>query len=142
MAACASEADGYRNDASGFDCSVDGAVDIVLPSKAIIEGLCLCMPVINGQWLDDQDRVVAFDPSVVDVGPSSLVIDRDSFLSWHERGGYRAIWVIRGEKETWGGGECKWSGRCLYRFTCWYENGVLVSTKSIRFDLPNARLHN
>lgn len=105
-------AEQYLWEYGSYDCSIDNAVSICLPTKWLAEFLRLRWNGVEEQFFDNEGNLVAFDPSVRTVGPGALLLNRDALKVLNEKG-YDILWIIIGEKSIVGGrmmpGE--WKGR-------------------------------
>jgi hypothetical protein len=95
----------YLWEDSGFDCSVEDTIDMKLPSKWLKDQMVLSWNSIESNYVDNKGAVIAFDPSVKNIGPSTLLIDRDEFISFLEKNEYTVVWTLLGEKMVVGGDE-------------------------------------
>jgi len=95
-----------------YDCSIDENIHIYLPAKWLTEFLSLRWNGFEGQFFDNENNLIAFDPSVRMVGPGALLLHRDALRVLNENG-YDIIWVITGEKSIIGGRMTpdEWKGR-------------------------------
>lgn len=94
----------YHVEGSGFDCSIDEGYSIQVPVKQLANEMRLHWFGIEGHYFDEARRIIAFDPSVKEVGPSALLIHRDTFLEYLANNQYAVIWTVLGEKRLIGGG--------------------------------------
>jgi hypothetical protein len=93
-------AEGYSWEASGFDCSLDSSINLLLPAKWLVETLRLKSSDEEGAYLDTRGRLVANDPSVREAGPSALVINQEDLLHALDQAGYDIIWTLTGERQA------------------------------------------
>ena len=67
---------------------------------------------IEGQFFDEDENLIALDPSVKNPGPGVLLINRDIFLKFLDGNGYDIIWTVIGRKNIIGGmARDEWKGR-------------------------------
>jgi hypothetical protein len=86
-----------------FDCSVDSTVSALLPTPYLVEGMDLAWARKPFRFVNEQRKLIAFDPSAEEAGPSALLISKPDlrvFLKEHDLG---IIWVVLGEKNLIGG---------------------------------------
>lgn len=105
--------DQYMQEGNVFDCSIDETVHIFLPTKWIADNMMLEWDGAEGQYFDEKNNLIAFDPSVRTSGPGALVINRDAFLKFLNDSGHDILWTILGEKNIIGGDMAhkEWKGR-------------------------------
>jgi len=96
-------ADEYITEDSGYDCSVNGRVEIRLPSKWLVDSMGLRWNRIGSGYEDPSGRVVAFDPSVNEIGPKALLVERDHLKTYLHQSGQAIVWIVAGEKRVLGG---------------------------------------
>ena len=88
---------------NGYDCSIEAdEVEVHLPSRTIVDECELIWSGIGGDYLSRNAEVVAFDPSMHESGPGTLLIRSDileKYLSDHNQD---LCWVVTGEKQTIG----------------------------------------
>lgn len=106
-------AEGYKNEASGTDCSVDDGYVIKLPNKLIVDDMDLSWNGTEGHFFNKEGKLVAFDPSVRGAGPRALLIRRNEFLDYLNKHGYGVLWTVYGEKYDYSDhpGDKRWAGR-------------------------------
>lgn len=107
----------YYCERGGYDYSIENSVSVHLPAPWLVDALGLRLA--NGRklnFVDSKDRIQFFDPSVGQSGPRAGLVDRDAFLTALKREGLSAIWVIAGEKGTYGGSDARqgFGGRVLH----------------------------
>ncbi|NOR48631.1 MAG: hypothetical protein GQ533_11405 [Methanosarcinaceae archaeon] len=93
----------YIQEYNGYDCSIDNYINIILPSKWLVDSMCLHWNEIEGHFFDENNKLIAFDPSIKDTGPSVLLINQDEILEFLNKSGYDILWIIAGEKNIIGG---------------------------------------
>lgn len=96
----------YYRERAGYDYSIEESFRIELPAPWLAEAMGL--RIRSGQepvFVDESGEIKFFDPSVSAPGFQVGMVDRDAFLGMLEREGLSAIWVIAGEKGTFGGDE-------------------------------------
>lgn len=90
----------YGNGAMGFDCSVDESITMCLPGIHLAEEMRLRPGSKDGMFVDQNKVVVAFDPSVTESGPSTLLFDENALLRFLEERQYSLVWTLIGGKEV------------------------------------------
>lgn len=100
----------YAQD-SEYDCSMTEGIQILLPNKLLVDKMNLKNN-LDGTFIDVNNNVVAFDPSVFEEGPSVLLIKKDEFINFLEQNDYNIVWQVIGQKIILGGwaGDTKWKG--------------------------------
>lgn len=131
--------DGYFREDSGYDCSIDEGIGISLPSQFIVKMMDLRWNGVEGNYYDRSGKLVAFDPSTQEDGPSLVLINRDVFLAFLEENGLSILWTLLGEKQMISGGfrHDEWKGHLeisgAYRFT---KNGQFEGSVTPCFRSP------
>jgi len=95
-------AEQYLWEYGSYDCSIDKTIEIYLPAKWLAEFFSLRWNGVEGQFFDNEHKLIAFDPSVRNVGPGALLLNRNGLRSLNENG-YDILWIITGKKDTIGG---------------------------------------
>ena len=80
-----------------YDCSTDEGFHILLPNKLLVEEMGLINK-IDGTFVNSNGELVAYDPSVLEDGPSVLLIKKDNFVRFLQDCDYEIIWQIIGQK--------------------------------------------
>ncbi len=95
---------------SGYDCSGDGITDrIKVPSKYLAELLNLQHSSKDGKWVDCNNNLIAFDPSLPLAGNSStLLIRKEALMEALRRDEKTIVFTMIGEKMLMSHRE-KWS---------------------------------
>jgi hypothetical protein len=88
----------YSWEGSGLDCSVDEGIRVLLPAREIVSAMGLTQSSEPGKFVDKTGEVIAIDPSVLERGPSVLLIKKEPFLRFLKKNGYELIWTLLGEK--------------------------------------------
>jgi hypothetical protein len=93
----------YRNDGQSYDQSVSNYINIALPVKWLINKMKLKQSLTDGEWIDENQQVVFFDPTVKmcsDVSNEGvLVANKKLFFNWLNANDYTILWVLTGEKD-------------------------------------------
>lgn len=83
-----------------YDCSKFDTIDYYKPSAKLALGLRPSNQ--EGEYVNDQNELVCFDPSVYQKGPSCLLIRKDHALKVLKKLRFRLIWIVNGEKQILG----------------------------------------
>lgn len=86
-----------------FDCSKEETIAYFKPAFVLSFGLKPSLR--EGQYVNNQNEMVCFDPSVHDKGPACLLIRKDYILKTLKDSNLRLVWVIQGRKQILGKGE-------------------------------------
>lgn len=89
--------DRYIQESFGFDCSVDESYNIYLPAQLLADQMKLRWNGVEG-FFEQAGRLIAFDPSVREVGPMACLINREALLEFLDQNGYDILWTFLGEK--------------------------------------------
>ena len=87
----------YLHESDGYDCSTDEGFNIFLPSKLLVDKMNLTNK-NDGTFVDSDDEIVAYDPTIVTDDPKVLLIRKDKFMEFLKNNDYGIIWHIIGEK--------------------------------------------
>ncbi len=130
--------DGYYWEAGGFDCSIDETMLIRFPCKEIIQGMDLSWRGKEGCFFDPQGALTAFDPSVSEAGPSTLLIRRSAFERFLCENDLSVVWTVAGAKEIIGGHMTPETYRGELRLNGTYtlKRGSLRGELTSRFHAP------
>ena len=97
----------YQADEKGYDCSIESSYEIKLPHLNMVRSLSLQWDAENSWYVDALGNRAAFDPSVHEDGPSSLLIREDLLIQYLSAEDLTLCWAILGEKWCFG----NWSSR-------------------------------
>lgn len=86
-----------------FDYSKEHAFNINILSKFIYDNMSLHESDTEGEFLDENNKIVCFDASVHHNSFSSLFIKKKSFIDFLQNNNLHIIWIILGEKQIIGG---------------------------------------
>ena len=95
--------DEYHWEQSASDSSLDDGVNYSLPSRWIVEAMQLERLGTQSQWYDSSRSLVAYDPSVHDVGPSVLLMDKSAIDNYLSKNELAILFTVRAERELTGG---------------------------------------
>jgi hypothetical protein len=101
----------FAHESSGFDCSVDQSLQIMVPSEPLAAGMRLRWSGIEGSYLDQDGNVAAFDPSVFEHGPGALLVRQDALEKYLAENNLEVFWTVMGEKQlvgSWSRNEAGW----------------------------------
>lgn len=85
-----------------FDSSKEEPIGIMKPSAALWNGLGLKQGAKEGDYVDQQGKLVAFDPSVSFHSLSCLVIRKDTLVKYLQDNKLAIFWTVLGEKQILG----------------------------------------
>lgn len=88
----------YRQESSGFDCSIDEGFTLRLPVVDLVEYLGLRWNGHGADYTDSAGTLVAFDPTAHEVGPSALLLREDTLMCSLQSEGLTLCWALLGEK--------------------------------------------
>lgn len=80
-----------------FDCSKDETISYFTPSILLAIGLKSTQR--EGEYMNEKNEIVCFDPSVYEKGPSCLLIRKDYLLKTLKSVNMKLVWIIHGEKQ-------------------------------------------
>ena len=90
----------YMQESNGFDCSVEAGFTLRLPAIDLVNGLGLRWSGQAADYIDSKGRLVAFDPTAHEAGPTALLIREDILRDYLNRNGLSICWVVLGEKRV------------------------------------------
>ncbi len=83
-----------------YDCSKDEPISYRKPSSLLAIGLKSSLK--EGEYLNIDNEMVCFDPSVFETGPSCLLMRKDHVEKILKKSGLILVWIIQGEKQLLG----------------------------------------
>ena len=86
----------------GYDCSIEDAISVCLPTKWIVDKMNLSWRGEDGSYFDSAGDLVAQDPSIKAVGPGAILTDKNLMLEFLNSEGYGLVWTLLGEKSIRG----------------------------------------
>lgn len=86
----------------GYDCSINGSFQIILPIEDVVNNLKLNWCGKEGYFFSDK-KIIAVDPSIQEGLPDALLIDKEEAIKFLKNNEYRIFWTIIGEKTVFGG---------------------------------------
>ena len=93
----------YHAGISGFDCSAGDAMNFLLPNHNFVDRLGLKWNGPGSEYLEENGKVGAFDPTANDDGPTALLLREDLVKQYIADEGLTLCWVVMGEKWVIGG---------------------------------------
>jgi hypothetical protein len=131
----------YMREGNSYDCSVDETIHIYLPCGWIAEAMRLRWCGVDGRYFNQHGDLIAFDPSVEEVGPGALLMNKDRLLEFLQRAGYDILWTLLGEKDIVGGWDYPggWKGRLIINGAFVLQNGSIRGNVSTLFESPKPR---
>ena len=88
----------YFAEAGGFDCSVEEGYGMYIPHPEFVVRNELEWGGAGADFIDQQGKVVASDPSVYEDGPGALLLRGDVLFDYLRKEQVALCWVIMGEK--------------------------------------------
>jgi hypothetical protein len=121
------------------DCSLDETVALRMPCKWICDRLGLVLRG-DGQFCDKENRLVVYDPSVVESGRSCLLFRKDVFTAFLIKNGFTIFWTFLGERnilqDQMNSDRSKRSGRLVMNGGYALANGSIVGAFKSGFEMP------
>lgn len=129
--------DDYIRESGGYDCSIDESIRISVPSLQLMHGMELRWTGVEGKYSDLYGTIAAFDPSVDEQGPSTLLLHKKQFSSFLTERGFDVIWTVIGAKEIIGGNASKkWRGRLALNGVFRLEDDIPIGKVKSLFQAP------
>lgn len=94
----------YTREQGSFDCSMENSFTLRLPHRELVACMEIRWTGNNADFADAKGDLIAFDPTVENVGPDALLIDRSALSAYLAREELSLIWVVTGEKRAVGPG--------------------------------------
>ena len=94
----------YTAEAGTFDCSIEESFSLRLPHHDFVAKLGLKWLGTGTDFCDPRGSRVAFDPTVHEDGPSSLLLREDCVSEYLTQNDLALVWVVQGEKNVLGKG--------------------------------------
>jgi len=97
---------GYFNEGKSYDLSVEEGIEVKLPNKWFIDKMNLRQSLKDGEWINKNNQVVFFDPTVESCCVSEynengvLVANKKLLLEFLDKNGYSIFWILWGEKQV------------------------------------------
>jgi hypothetical protein len=93
----------YFNWEEEFDCSKESPIAYYKPAKNLKDGLKMNYSPQEGEFVDKNERLLCFDPSVNNNSISGLMVKKDALLEFLESENLTIMWSVVGEKQIIGG---------------------------------------
>lgn len=93
----------YIGGGLSFDCSADESYLLQLPYHDIVKQLGLKWTRLGANFVDQEDRLAAFDPTAHEANRTALLIREDLLRQYLSNQGLALCWTILGEKRVQGG---------------------------------------
>jgi hypothetical protein len=128
----------YAHEGSGFDCSTDYGIQIKIPSGFLARKMHLKNSV-DSRFYDPEGNLMAFDPSIFEYGPSTLLVKREKFIEFLEENKLSIFWTVIGEKQVLDGSwnSDNWNGRLNINGAYWLKKNKLSGKLSTTFEGNN-----
>lgn len=88
----------YEHEKNDRDASARRNFGIYLPSNLLVKKMNLTNN-LDGSFVNAKDKLIAYDPSVKEIGPSSLLVRKDQFIKFLHEHNYEIIWQVIGQKQ-------------------------------------------
>jgi len=85
---------------SEFDYSKEDSLNILKPSRIIFEGLEMQYSQRDGEYIDKENNVICFEPSVYNASHQCLLVQKDKLLKFLNDNELTIFWTIIGEKQV------------------------------------------
>jgi hypothetical protein len=90
----------YQTAQNSFDCSSEDPFNLLIPGKALVEGMKLNWKGVDGMFFNQKDTLVAFDPAVTAAGPHALLVRKHELQMFLDASKYSLIWTVIGAKQV------------------------------------------
>ena len=130
-----STSDKYIKEYANHDCSIDEAIIIKVPGKLIVDRMNLNMGKIDGHFVDINNKLISFDPSINETGPGALLINREEFIKFLNDNEYSILWTILGEKRINSGHNIRdnWKGSLRINGVCMLSDKIIDEHTDVKF---------
>ena len=88
----------YSAEGGDFDCSIDDGYSLALPPENFVKALGLKWTGNGADFIDEQGRIVTFDPTAYEDGADVLLIREDALKRFLKEDDIALCWTIVGEK--------------------------------------------
>jgi len=94
----------YMKESGGYDKSIEEPISIMLPNKWIINKMNLNQNIMDGEWINNENKAVIYDPTIKKGNRffeeyRSLLVQRKEFLEFLDKENLSIIWILWGEKQ-------------------------------------------
>lgn len=107
----------------GYDCSKEKTISFFKPSENIYYGMQMKLSKNEGELLDQDNRLICFDPSANYKSRSCLLIRKKEFIEFLKRNDLDIFWTVLGEKLIMGGSPIEPMGKWLEISGLYYFRG-------------------
>lgn len=96
----------YMNEGRSYDMSVNESIEVALPNKWFVDKMELRQTSKDGEWVNEKNEVVFFDPTVDNCCISEynengvLVADKRLLLEFLKKNSFTIVWIMWGEKQV------------------------------------------
>ena len=101
----------YTCESSSQDCSIDERISALMPAAWLIQKMNLRWSGGNFKFVNSSNKIIAFDPSTEETGPSALLISKNEMEKFLKENKLMLIWTVLGERQIVGGDSQEWHGR-------------------------------
>lgn len=88
----------YINEDSSYDCSIDETISAQIPSAWLIQKMGLRWSNGNFCYVDSDNELAAFDPSIEESGPQTLLISKEKMVKFLQDNKFVLLWTILSER--------------------------------------------
>jgi len=92
--------DQYYRERQSYDCSIDDTIRFYMPCRWLVEKMRLSMQ-RDGLFCDRHGKLVAFDPSIVEPGPSCLLAHKARLGAFLHDTKHTIFWTFIGVKDIY-----------------------------------------
>ena len=82
-----------------------------MPAAWLIQKMNLRWSGGNFKFVNSSNKIIAFDPSTEETGPSALLISKNEMEKFLKENKLMLIWTVLGERQIVGGDSQEWHGR-------------------------------
>ena len=94
---------GYNAESNTFDCSIEDSFKLYVPDADYIYGNELEWSGYGAEFVNSEGKLAAIDPTVLEDGPSALLLREDILSDYLNAAQVSLCWVVIGEKRIIGG---------------------------------------
>ena len=123
-----------------FDYSIDEGFRIIIPSKYLFDSLNMKYGDEEGEYYDDTNQLICYNPSVKYNTKQYLLIREEPFLQFLRKHELEVFWTILGEKQIIGGGLRGFYGRLDFSGVYNLKNDGTIVGSINTFRLPAREL--
>ena len=93
----------YFNWEEQYDCSKEATLSFFKPSETIFYGMQMRFSNCEGEFINQDNELVCFDPSVNNKSLSCLLVRKKDFVEFLTKNNLEIFWTVLGEKRIIGG---------------------------------------